>query len=74
MALMGFGSYEGTVIVGLRWGAPSEAKRVPLAKEGGWEAAYHAALGRDGVVADLGARKALAARTPPHRRGLRPAA
>jgi len=39
--LVGFGSYEGTVIAGQEWGAPMEEMEVPKAKEGSIEHVLH---------------------------------
>jgi len=39
--LVGFGSYQGTVIAGDEWGAPMKVKQVPKAKEGSIEYALH---------------------------------
>lgn len=35
--LIGFGSYEGSVVAGDSWGAPYEVMPVPAAKRGSWE-------------------------------------
>src|SRR5262245_64937129 len=39
--LVGFGSYEGTVIAGKEWGAPMQEMPVPPAKEGSIEHLLH---------------------------------
>jgi erythromycin esterase len=39
--LTGFGSHEGTVIAGKRWGAKMEVMDVPPAREGSWEYYLH---------------------------------
>ena len=39
--LVGFGSYQGTVIAGDEWGAPMRVKEVPNAREGSVEHALH---------------------------------
>jgi erythromycin esterase len=39
--LVGFGSYEGTVIAGREWGAPMEEMEVPAAREGSIEYMLH---------------------------------
>ncbi|HZI02251.1 MAG TPA: erythromycin esterase family protein [Flavisolibacter sp.] len=39
--LVGFGSYEGTVIAGEEWGAPMKEIKVPQAKEGSIESLMH---------------------------------
>ena len=41
--LVGFGSFEGTVIAAYEWGAPMQRLRVPPAREGSWESAMRAA-------------------------------
>jgi len=43
VVLVGFGSYEGTVIAGAEWGAPHEVMDVPAAREGSWEWVLHEA-------------------------------
>lgn len=37
VALIGFGSYKGTVMAGRRWGAPMQIMNVPEARSGSWE-------------------------------------
>jgi len=39
--LIGFGSYQGSVIAGMEWEAPMERMRVPPAREGSWEEVLH---------------------------------
>ncbi|MDB5186496.1 MAG: protein-L-isoaspartate O-methyltransferase [Candidatus Saccharibacteria bacterium] len=41
--LVGFGSYEGSVIAGKHWDAPMEVMKVPPAKDGSWEGLMHEA-------------------------------
>jgi erythromycin esterase-like protein len=41
VALIGFGSTQGTVMAGRRWGAPMEKMNVPKAIEGSWEDLLH---------------------------------
>jgi erythromycin esterase-like protein len=41
VVLVGFASYEGTVIAGEEWGAPMERMHVPAAREGSWERILH---------------------------------
>ena len=41
--LTGFGSYEGTVIAGKKWGAKMEVMEVPQARSGSWEHYLHEA-------------------------------
>lgn len=43
VVLVGFGSYEGTVIASKSWGAPMRVMDVPKAKEGTWEHLLHQA-------------------------------
>jgi erythromycin esterase-like protein len=43
VVLVGFGSYEGTVIAGKRWDAPMEPMNVPAARDGSWEDLLHRA-------------------------------
>ncbi|GAA4460220.1 hypothetical protein GCM10023189_35010 [Nibrella saemangeumensis] len=42
VVLVGFGSYQGTVIAGNRWGAPMEVMTVPSARKGSVEERLHA--------------------------------
>jgi erythromycin esterase len=39
--LVGFGSYQGTVIAGEQWGAPIQVMEVPPGREGSWERILH---------------------------------
>ncbi|MFX0558627.1 erythromycin esterase family protein [Maribacter sp. CXY002] len=39
--IVGFGSYEGTVVAGSEWGAPMRSMHVPKAIEGSWEYLLH---------------------------------
>lgn len=41
VVLVGFASYEGTVIAGEEWGAPMERMHVPAARAGSWERILH---------------------------------
>jgi erythromycin esterase len=43
VVLVGFGSYQGTVIAGKEWEAPMERMPVPPGREGSWEQVLHAA-------------------------------
>ncbi|MCU7550270.1 erythromycin esterase family protein [Chitinophagaceae bacterium LB-8] len=43
VALVGFGSYEGTVIAGSSWGAPMKKMDLPEARDGSWEYLLHLA-------------------------------
>jgi erythromycin esterase-like protein len=45
--LVGFGSFEGSVVAGYSWGAPMEKMRVPEARYGSWEQILHDGVGRD---------------------------
>jgi erythromycin esterase len=48
--LTGFGSYEGTVIAGKKWGANMEVMDVPSAREESWEYYLHNAGGEDRLL------------------------
>jgi len=50
VALVGFGSYRGSVIAGEEWGAPWEEMAVPPGREGSWEHVLHTAAGGDGLL------------------------
>jgi erythromycin esterase len=50
VAIVGFGSYEGTVIAGREWGAPMEVMAVPAAQPGSWESVLHEADPADSLV------------------------
>ena len=41
VVLVGFGSYQGSVIAGKGWGEPMQKMIVPPAREGSWEAILH---------------------------------
>jgi erythromycin esterase-like protein len=43
VVVVGFASYEGSVIAGRQWGAPMERMPVPAARPGSWEALLHQA-------------------------------
>lgn len=43
VALVGFGTYEGTVLAGRTWGAPEQIMRLPRAPAGTYEAYFHKA-------------------------------
>lgn len=43
VALVGFGSYEGTVIAGSNWGASMKVMDLPEARDGSWEYLLHEA-------------------------------
>jgi erythromycin esterase-like protein len=45
VVLVGFGSYQGSVIAGQEWGAPMARMRVPKGIEGSWESVLHEAFG-----------------------------
>ena len=49
VVLVGFGSYQGSVIAGRHWGADPEKMTVPAAKPGSWEALLHE-LGGDRLL------------------------
>jgi erythromycin esterase-like protein len=48
--LVGFGTHRGTVVAGSAWGAPMQRMRMPIAREGSWEAVLHESLGGDGLL------------------------
>jgi erythromycin esterase-like protein len=50
VCLVGFGSYQGTVIAGRSWGAPMEVMQVPTGQRGSWEALLHAASPEDQLL------------------------
>ncbi|HEX2535770.1 MAG TPA: erythromycin esterase family protein, partial [Chitinophagaceae bacterium] len=52
VALIGFGSYEGSVIAGSAWGADLERKEVPEAREDSWEFQLHTAGGNRLLLLD----------------------
>ena len=50
VVLVGFSSYRGSVIAGEEWGAPMQRMPVPPAREGNWEALFHAAGAEDRLL------------------------
>lgn len=50
VVLVGFGSYEGSVIAGQSWGAPMARMRVPEGQPGSWEHVLHEAGGRNRLL------------------------
>lgn len=50
VVLVGFASYQGSVIAGAQWGAPMRRMRVPRAEPGSWEAVLHEALDGDRLL------------------------
>jgi erythromycin esterase-like protein len=50
VVLVGFGSYQGTVIAGRQWDAPMQRMRVPPARPGSWEDVLHRAVGDDRLL------------------------
>lgn len=48
--LVGFGSYQGTVIAGKSWGAPMQKMEVPPAVEGSWEDMLHSMSTDDKII------------------------
>jgi erythromycin esterase len=50
VVLVGFGSYQGTVIAGRQWGASMERMRVPPARAGSWEHVLHRAGSEDKLL------------------------
>jgi erythromycin esterase-like protein len=60
VAIVGFGSWHGTVIAGEEWGAPMQVMEVPAGRAGSWEDILHQTLGGHHIVfsndlADVGA-------------------
>jgi erythromycin esterase len=50
VVLVGFGSYQGSVIAGKEWEAPMERMPVPPGREGSWEQVLHAAGAEDRLL------------------------
>jgi erythromycin esterase len=50
VVLVGFGSYEGTVVAGRGWDAPMEVMPLPPARVGSWERALHGMDGEDRLL------------------------
>jgi erythromycin esterase len=50
VALVGFGSYQGSVIAGEEWEAPMERMQVPPARPGSWEEVFHRAVAADRML------------------------
>jgi erythromycin esterase-like protein len=50
VVLVGFGSFQGSVIAGTEWDAPMERMPVPLAREGSWEQILHAMGAEDKLL------------------------
>ena len=50
VVLVGFSSYQGSVIAGAEWGAPMERMKVPAAREGSWEQLLHDNVGQDSLL------------------------
>lgn len=50
VVLVGFGSYQGSVIAGEGWGAPMQRMPVPPARAGSWEALLHTAGSHDRLL------------------------
>jgi erythromycin esterase-like protein len=50
VVLVGFGSYQGSVIAGSSWGAPMERIHVPVARHGSWEEVLYRSGVRDGLL------------------------
>jgi len=57
VALVGFGSYQGSVIAGRQWKAPMERMQVPPAREGSWEEILHRAGTDDRLLLLADARR-----------------
>jgi erythromycin esterase-like protein len=50
VVLVGFGSYQGSVVAARRWGATMKVTNVPEARKGSWEQLLHQALGSDSLL------------------------
>jgi erythromycin esterase-like protein len=50
VVLVGFGSYEGSVIAGNEWGAPMQRVPVPSGRQGSWEHVMHSAGSEDKLL------------------------
>jgi erythromycin esterase len=50
VALVGFGSWSGTVVAGEEWGAPMNIMQLPPAREGSIEHYLHTTFGRNGYL------------------------
>jgi erythromycin esterase-like protein len=50
VVLVGFGTYEGSVIAGSQWGAAMQRMNVPRGKEGSWEQVLHEAGGENRLL------------------------
>ncbi len=50
VVIVGFGTYQGTVIAGRAWDAPLERMPVPPAREGSWEDLFHRAGPEDRML------------------------
>jgi erythromycin esterase-like protein len=48
--IVGFGSYEGSVVAGKRWGAPMQKVALPPAREESWEQLIHYAQPSDQLL------------------------
>lgn len=55
VVLVGFGTYEGSVVAGEEWGEPMRRMRVPRARDGSWEDALHRGVGDDALFIFNGA-------------------
>jgi erythromycin esterase len=50
VALVGFGSYRGSVVAGQSWGAAMQVMNVPRARTGSWEDIFHRAGGQNRLL------------------------
>lgn len=50
VVLVGFGSYEGTVMAGQSWGAPMQTMQMPQARKESWEYLLHQAGGENKLL------------------------
>jgi len=61
VALVGFGSYRGSVIAGTEWDAPWEEMPVPPARPASWEDVLHAAVPKGALLVFEAGSKELSA-------------
>lgn len=67
VALVGFGSYRGSVIAGRGWGEPREVMPLPAARENSWEDHCHRAGSQFWILSEDLRRHPAAERMLPHR-------
>lgn len=67
VALVGMGSYQGSVMAGRSWGAPQEVMRLPRGREESWENYFHEAGTQFYIHSDDLRKHPTTARMLPHR-------